>query len=140
MPNTSAQRNIGAYVQHGQVIVLNDSGTTTNGASLDRSGKLSAVIMAQAGAASGTPTTQTYDVKLQDSADGTTFADITTVTSAVTQITADDTVEVLDIELTNVRKFVRLSTTVAFTGGTSPAWPCAATLVLGGGDVLPLAD
>ena len=138
-------RDIGANVR--TVVgtpTANDSGGTVNGPDLDLAaqgsdgtkGEHSAVLWAQSGVASGTPTTQLFDAKLQDSADGSTYADIVPPV-AITQIAADSGVEFVDVDIRKLRRHLRVVSTVAFTGGTTPAWPVSTMLVLAGARVLP---
>ncbi len=88
------------------------------------------------GAASGSPTAQTVATKLQDSADGSTgWADVSG--AAATDLTADDTEDEVDIDLSGAKRYVRVVATISFTGGTTPSIPVAATLVLAGKDELP---
>jgi len=70
---------------------------TVNGLSIDRLGFEDAVLLVSAGAVAGAPTAQTVDVKIQDSADGTTWVDVAGL--AVEQITAGDTSKELGINL-----------------------------------------
>jgi hypothetical protein len=136
---------IGAYVavKQGNAPLANGAGTR-NGAAIDRSTvgwAKSCVLSAHAGAATGTPTSFTYDVKLQDSADGSTgWADYTQpsgASSAITQQTAAGLTE-KDIDLTGAKQYVRVVEVVAFVGGTSPTLPAGEQVVFGGGDSLPL--
>lgn len=118
------------------------SAGTSNGDAIDRSGMLSCKLICSVGAATGGPDPQSVDCKLQDSADGSTgWADYTNptteTTAAVTQITADDTLEELNVNLSSAKKFIRTVTVVAFTGGSTPAIIVAPSVVLGGASVEP---
>lgn len=116
----------------------NASAGNIEGAAIDRMGFDSCKLAACAGAASGTPTAQSYDAKLQESADGSTgWTDITD--AAVTQIDADDTQEHVDVDLTGCKQYIRVYGVVAFTGGTTPALPVAAVVELGGPHKRPTA-
>ena len=133
-------RNIGALLKLAIGIdPANDDGAAAiNGASIDRQNLESCVLHAACGAATGTPTTQTVDAKLQDSADGSTgWADITG--ASVAQMTGDDEDQYKDIDLSGAKRYVRAVVTVAFTGGTSPKIPVACTIALGGAKEKPLA-
>lgn len=122
---------------------LADTGSTVNGAAIDRlanDNPLSAVLLAQSGAATGGPSTQTFDAKIEDSEDGSTgWADYTDpqtgAVAAITQQTADDGIEGLSVDLSSAKRYIRVTTTVAFTGGTSPDWPVSTALILGGLEV-----
>ena len=65
----------------------NSTAATTNGTGFDRTGFLSCALHVACGAATGTPTTQSVIGKIQDSADNSTFADVTGATAAA--LTAD---------------------------------------------------
>lgn len=131
------RKDIGAYVKAQAGINPQDSAAATiNGAAIDRQDFDSCVLHAAAGAATGTPTAQTVDAKLQDSADGSTgWADI--AGAAITQITADNGEAEKDVVLSGAKRYIRAVITVGFTGGTSPKIPVAASVVLGGGRELP---
>ena len=114
---------------------LADTGSTVNGASIDRQEFQSCVLGLSTGAATGTPTTQLADAKLQDSADGTTgWADFTDANGngAVAQVAADDGDAYESVNLITAKRFIRVTRVVAFTGGTSPDWPVATPVVMGG--------
>jgi len=74
----------------------------------------------------GTGTTPTLDVKLQDSADNSTFADITG--KVFTQVTgaAGNGQQTMSFDTRSTRRYIRLVKTVA---GTTPSFPCSAALV-----------
>ncbi len=118
------------------------SAGTRNGSAIDRSvaGGVtyqSATLHAASGAVTGSPTTQTLDAKLQDSADGSTgWADITG--AAITQITAANAEAEVDVDLSGAKRYIRVVEVVAFTGGTTPTLGAQETVVLGGADRLPV--
>ena len=108
---------------------------TINGAAIDRRSATgsgaSAVLHVACGAATGSPSTQTVDGKLQDSADGS--SDWQDIGTAITQLTGDDEDgSSPNRNLVDVRKFVRAVVVVAFSGGSSPTIPVAATICFGG--------
>ena len=109
-----------------------------NGAAINRQGFESCVLHAGSGAATGSPTTQALDAKLQDSADGSTgWADLSG--AAITQITAVNSEAHVNVNLRAAKQFIRVVTTVAFTGGTAPTLGNEAAVVLGGIDTKPPA-
>lgn len=132
------QTDIGAYIKPVVGFFPQASGAATiNGASIDRNGFYSAVLHGATGAVTGTPTGQTFDLKLQDSADGSTgWADISG--AAITQITAVSTAGEINVNLTGAKRYIRAVGTVALTGGTTPTLQVAATVVLGGAVVKPV--
>lgn len=135
-------RNVGSElkVATGNVPVAASAGTR-NGAAIDRQGFLSCVLVAVSGAVSGSPSAQTLDAKLQDSADGSTgWADYVPAgagSGAITQITAANTLARKNIDLSKAKRHIRVVEVVGFTGGTSPTLGAQEVVVLGGADVLP---
>jgi hypothetical protein len=141
---TATPKDIGAHVKAVKSAnPANDAGGTTNGAAIDRMGVgddgfLSCVLVAECGAASGSPSSFTYDAKLQDSPDGSTdWLDISG--ASVTQVTANNTLREKDINLAGARRHIRVVRVVAFVAGTTPALPVAEAIVLGGAFKLPAA-
>ena len=141
------KRNIGAFLRPAIGILPQDaSAGTINGAAIDRMSPggtdesfESCVLHAVAGAETGTPTSKTVDAKLQESADGSSgWADITD--AAVTTITADDTQETVDVDLSGALRYIRVVEVVAFVGGTTPTVPVASSVILGGDKKLAVAD
>lgn len=119
------------------------SNSPQNHASVDRLGYRSAIVDI-AFSASGVPTGGTLSAKIQDSADGTTFADLVVDGVAVaaslaitTGNAASGAVLSLPAHLGAARRFVRAVTTGAPTGGTSPVVSAAAVMRLYGPDTLP---
>jgi hypothetical protein len=128
------KNNIGAFLAARQSLVpTNSAAGVRNGVSIDRTGFASCVVVHACAAVTGAPTSQAIDLKLQDSADGTTFTDV--VGFALTQKTsAVADIRELDLNLAGARQFVRLVETVAFVGGATPAVVSAPVLILGGAD------
>lgn len=109
---------------------------TVDGLAVDRLGFEDAVLLVSTGAVAGAPTAQTVDAKIQDSADGTTWADVAGLTIA--QITAADTEQELDIDLTPLKRYIRVVATITFTGGTTPTIGLFAGFALGGAKEEPV--
>jgi len=98
---------------------------TANGSAadiLDYEGQAAAILQS----AAGTGTTPTLDVKLQDSADGSTgWADITG--AAFTQVTnAAASAQVVKFNASAVKRYIRAVATVA---GTTPLFACSVSFV-----------
>jgi hypothetical protein len=115
-----------------------DTGTTINGAAIDRmeqnktDGFLSCVLHYSVGVETG-GTLTTADCKLQHSVDGSTaWSDL--AGAAVTQITVDDSAAFVDVDLGPARRFIRAVSTMVTSAGTVPL---AATVVAGGAKVKP---
>lgn len=108
------------------------SGTTAvKGAALDRLGFASGKLIAQVGAPTGTPTSFTATVKLQES-DTTTDGDFVDIDGASFVLDADGESNSLDFNLQPRKRYVRAVATPAFVDGTSPTVPLQATILLGG--------
>lgn len=136
------QTNIGAYVKNAKGInPANQAAGTINGPAIDRTGYNSCVLHHACGAATGAPSARTVDAKLQHSdASGSGFTDFVpgaAGSGAAAQLVADNTEAEKDIDLTTAKQYIRVVEVVAFTAGTSPAIPVAATVTLGGKDTLP---
>lgn len=110
------------------------------GATIDRSlgGYESAMFWLFIATVTGSPTSFTVDGKLQDSADGSTWADVASDPSintkvAFTQRTAINTQDWFSTDLSRLRRYVRLVFTVATVGGTTPTVLLDAKAMLAGG-------
>jgi hypothetical protein len=135
MNSNSSQ--VGAYISPkvGNVPLANSAGTR-NGTAVDRDGFDSCVLHGQTGASTGTPTSFTYALKLQESDDGSTgWADITG--AAITTVTAASTAAKVNVNLSGSKRYIRAVETIAFVGGTSPTLAASSVIVLGGPDSLP---
>lgn len=109
---------------------------TRNSVGIDRLGFDSGVLIAQTGAATGTPTTLTLAAKIQESADGTTgWADI--AGAVIDPLTAENSVARVNLRLPTAKRFLRVVETVGFTGGTSPTLGASSAFVLCGPDEIP---
>jgi hypothetical protein len=130
--------NIGSIIKcQASIAPKNAAAGTTNGAAINRLDFGSCVLHLACGPASGGPSAQTVDAKLQESEDGSTnWTDITG--AAVTQLTADNTESQVDVNLLLVKKHIRAVVVNAFTGGSSPAIPTACTIVFGGARTEPI--
>ena len=97
---------------------------TANGAGVDlvAMGGDHAVVSLHLGVVSGT--TPTLDVKIQDSADNSTFADFATPV-AFTQKTVGASFSRLNLNIANVRRYVRAVVTIT---GTTPVFNMAVVM------------
>lgn len=111
--------------------------TAANGTGIDRSGYDSVKIIGSTGAVGGTPSSFTVTFKLQDSADNSTFADVSGKSFTVTAADGENT---LDVSLIGLNQYIRVVMTPAFVAGTSPSVLAAAAVNLGGAAVLPAAN
>jgi hypothetical protein len=107
---------------------------TVNGPAIARPGSFT--VFAMSGATTGTPTSFTVSMKVQDSDDGTSgWADVTNGALAV--ITTINTSAELNIG-TLPKAFLRVVSVVAFVGGTAPTVQVAAMVITGGSSVYPV--
>jgi len=112
------------------------SAGSVNGPAIDRLGYGSCELVVATGAATGTPTTTSVTSKLQHSDDGSTsWTDLTD--GAGPTVAAASSIGSVGVDLAGAKRFVRVSRTVAFTGGTTPTVGVASTVILGGADKLP---
>lgn len=131
------KNNIGAFlaIRQGLAPLANAAGTR-NGTGVDRQLQRSVTIVCNTGAATGSPSSGTLDVKLQDSADNSTFADISGAAfSQKTTTTAE--IRSINVDLSGAARYVRVVEVTALTGGTSPTLPNSVSLVFGGSQELP---
>lgn len=126
-PNVS---NIGSFIKvaNGTLPRAAAAGAT-NGASIDRLGYGSCVLTSTTGATSGTPTSFGVAVKIQHSADNSSFSDLSGAAIALT--TADSTAS-LAVDLSLANRYIRVVDTAAFVGGSSPTVLVHSSVVLGG--------
>lgn len=99
---------------------------TTNGTGVDTLGYRDGMVVLEVGTVSGT--TPTLDVKLQESDDNSSWADITGAT--FTQVTASNSSQVKRLKELNVarKRYIRAVATIA---GTSPSFDFACEVLLG---------
>ena len=97
--------------------------TTVNGTGIDLQGYQGKVkAMLNFGAGGGT--TPTLDVKIQDSADNSTFADVSGLT--FTQVVDAASLQSMAIDTRSVRRYVRVVLTIS---GSSPTFDGSVTTV-----------
>ncbi len=98
--------------------------TTVNGSAVDLlnyDGSIKAVLES----AAGTGTSPTMDVKIQDSADGSTgWADVSGAT--FTQVTTAVSLQSLSLNTRGMKRYIRA---VATIGGTTPSFTCNAIAI-----------
>lgn len=106
-----------------QAAVPAASTSTVTGTGFDVSEYNGNITFAQSvGAVTGTA--PTLNGKIQDSADNSSFADVSGATFA--QVTASSNLQTLNVDTRSVRKFLRYVGTIA---GTSPVFPLGVTAV-----------
>jgi len=124
------ENNLGNILNQGMLLPMQSVTATGNGTGVDMQDYVGqvAVVLASKNTAGTNPT---LDVKLQDSADNSTFADITGAT--FTQVTNANTSAAVSEKITiNINGAARYVRAVATIGGTSsPAFMTACTFVGG---------
>ncbi len=117
------------------------TGAVHTSAAIDRARHNVALFFIQGGAATGSPTGQTADFKIQESAtSGGSYADAVAGQIggvAITQQVADDFGVELLVDLRGMLGFIKGLLTTTLTAGTSPTWPVSADVVLAGASELP---
>lgn len=139
------KHDVGAlfYQEIGTVPAASAAGAVT-GSAIDRQGHYSCKLMAATGASTGTPTSFTLDAKIQHcDTSGGTYADYTDpatgVAAAITAITAVNSKAEVDVNLAGAKRYLKVVTTAAFVGGSTPTIANSVALALGGSDTLPSA-
>lgn len=139
MSDQVLQHNIGAYaVEVSSVRPVASAAATINGASIDRqahSMPLSAIMRTSTGAETGAPSAVSVQSTLQHSPDNSTWTNFLfdgTNTAQGAAIAAVNTDQNYAVDLALAYRYVRISTVVGFTGGTSPTIGVSAGLILGG--------
>jgi hypothetical protein len=139
MADIVTQLNIGGYITGlTSVFPVSSAAATINGAAIDRQAHnmpLSATVHTVVGAVSGAPTATSVVSTLQHSPDNSTWTPYQPdgVNNAVAPaLTAGSTENEIDVDLSLAFRYVRVSTVVGFTAGTSPTAPVAAFVVIGG--------
>lgn len=136
MKKESLADNTKPYV--GLASKANSNSDDENGASIDLRGVAqcnAGIAVVNIGAPTGTPTSFSVTVKLQDSADNSTFAD---VAGKTTGALAAAGVAEISFDPSTLRRYIRLNRVVATSGGTSPTVPNGAEILLGDPQRRPL--
>ena len=143
MTGISTHRNVGEDIDTVTSILPQTSGAAAvAGSSIDRysyGDAMSCVLHHVAGAVSGSPTTTSVSTVLEDSATGSGGWNTVPGSGSPTVLTAQNSEASVSIDLSPAKRFIRAKTTVAFTGGSSPAALIAADVILGGQQELPAA-
>lgn len=113
---------------------------SVNGLVIDRTGFYDAAVHLKVGAATGAPTEQGVSLKMQtgDASDGSDMVDV--AGDVIEALTTDNAEKKLNIDLSGYKQYLRVVTTVTFTGGTSPTIPVAVSVVLGGPRKIPTEE
>ena len=107
---------------------------TETGLSVDRKGFDDAQVVLDVGAVTGS--SPTLDLKMQESADGSTgWTDITGATIA--QVTASNAHKTLGMNLRSVKRFIR---GIATIGGSTPVFLVGVSINLGTTDKYPVTQ
>lgn len=133
-------RDIGSEVKTVRALSpqSNSGGSAVNGVVIDRMGFDSLVATVITGAISGSPTAISMAIKVQHggASDGSDAADVTGATGT---ITTADSVKEINVNCEALKRYVRVTQTTTFTGGTTPAVLVGATIALGQAQAGPAA-
>lgn len=114
-----------------------DADGNIDSAVVDRLGYDAARVAVGVGAPTGSPTALTASLVIQhgDASDGSDMADFETVAEAASVLAGG----VLDgaVNLRTAKRYVRVRSAIAFTGGSSPAADVGLACTLAGADELP---
>lgn len=108
----------------------------TNGSGVDTLGFNDAMVQIIAGAIDTTTGDETYSFKVQDSADNSTFADVTGLTNTVTATGQLKEIRLAELNLVT-KRYIRVVLTVA---GTTPIFVGGAVVLLGNPTSGPVAN
>lgn len=105
----------------------------TNGSAVDMEGYGEAMVVVSNGAALGSPSSFTFNAKVQESADGSTgWTDIAGA-AIVAVTTGNRTAEIPVEQLKRAasKRYIRVVATPALSGGSTPTLPISAIVLLG---------
>jgi hypothetical protein len=127
--------DIGGYIKALVNVLAAAAAVEVDGAAIQLVGPgydyQSGVLVVGVGAATGTPTSFSVAADIEDSPDGTTSWAPVSGTS-ITPITANNGQASVKFNLRGTRGYIRAQVTPTFVGGSGPAIPLTATIVLGG--------
>lgn len=128
----TVQTQLGEHVNPIASLDAGDATASGNGSGVDTRGYGEAAVVVSVGAVSGTA--PTLDIKLQESDDDVTYADV--AGAAFAQMTASDanSVKKGSVDLSQRKRYLRLVRTIA---GTSPSFGLSGMIVLSKGRALP---
>lgn len=130
----------GRIVNYQAIAGTTVSGTTTvNGTAINKTGFESLKVVCYAGAVVGAAPAGTITFQLQESSNNSDWANVTTSVVYPTSAVLSTVAGVIDINknLTHVKKYIRVTATPAYTGGSSPYQVAGAIFTLGMSKVLP---
>lgn len=136
MSGIANQRDGGSFTKTVVGNVAKAAGSETlTGAAIDRLGFNSCKLVATVGAATGSPTSFTLDSKLTEcDTSGGVYTDVTG--AAITQVTAATAgaaeAPYVDVDLSGCKRYLKVVTVSALSGGSSPTLPVATVVVLTG--------
>lgn len=139
MGSIVTQRNIGALLAIvTSVEPQSSAAATVNGGSIDRVAHSLAgccVMHTAVGALGGAPSTTSVQSTLQHSPDNSTWTAYQpdgANNAQAAALTTANTENSLNVDLTLANRYIRVSTVVGFTGGTSPTALVVADVILSG--------
>lgn len=138
--------HIGAYIHcaNQALAPTSHAAGSRGGTAIDVSGFQSAVLVANLGAATGTPTALSITYSLESSASSSSgWTEVTDLSGNAVELTTDQAGKAVELDvnlqwLPPGHAYLRVNEVVTFTGGASPTVVTGVTLVLGGGQRLPV--
>lgn len=128
--------NIGALIKavFGVAPAAQSAGAVS-GAAIDRLGYLSCVLAVITGAVTGSPSAQSATCQIEHSDDG--LSNWGALSGAQVAVTAANSIGQVDVDLSGAKRYIRVTNTTAFTGGSGPTLASGAAVILGGAEKLP---
>lgn len=142
-------RDIGNYIKilngGGSILAAGDADAAINGEAIDRTGYLSGVFAVNYGINGPSVGGQLgITAKIQESADKSTWADVSNVTIALACVTLSasnvpvSAIAEVNVDFSSLEKYVRPVVTPARSSAESDTIAIGITAILGGADVLPV--
>jgi len=106
-----------------------------SGSAVDRKGYDGAVILCTVGATGGAATSMSMAFKVEE---GNNDGEWAAISGKTATLTAKDSSSEINIDLSGVKRYVRVVVTGTLTGGTAPTGYCGAVVALGQSRNLPV--
>lgn len=144
MGSIVTQRDINSLLSVATSVAPQAATASVNGSGIDRASHSMAgccSLHTALGAVSGAPTSFSVQSKIQHSVDNATWSDYkpdgVNVAQDAAALTAASTEHQTGVDLTAADRYIRVVSTISFTGGTSPSVEVAADVILAGENTVP---
>ncbi len=134
-------RDLGYGIKQVACICQNASASTISGVDVDCRDFESAMFSIIRGEESGSPSSWTLDLKIQEKDEGESYTDVTG--AAIVQLTEDSeamAIATIAMRLTSRKRYLRAVATLAMSGGSSPKLPIAVICSLGNAREVPVSQ